>query len=225
MSMKILLIALLLFASCFNAFGKVKPTSKEKAEKKAAVEILQKYANASNITVAIEKQDEKMALGTKTISEGTIKYSAGKIYLVLNSDKKTELYFKNGKLTLVDYPDVDFDKDGIRKVTVVAKKTPAFLKSLINLFSDPKIFFSEFTIVESSISGDSLTLVLKPKSEDLKEFKLILDNQQKTIESVSFVDDVSTKTSIRFKNLNLKRKISKSTFEYKPQASDQVVTQ
>ena len=87
--MKILLIALLLFASCFNAFGKVKPTSKEKAEKKAAVEILQKYANASNITVAIEKQDEKMALGTKTISEGTIKYSAGKIYLVLNSDKKT----------------------------------------------------------------------------------------------------------------------------------------
>lgn len=223
--MKIILTALFLLVSCINAFGKTKPSSKEKTEKKMAVEILQKYANAGNITVDIEKQDEKMTLGTKTVSEGVMKYAAGKIYLVLKADKKTELYFKNAKLTLVDYPDEDFDKNGIRKVTVVAKKTPAFLKTLINLFSNPKIFFSEFTIVESSLNGDSLSLSLKPKSEDLKEFKLILNSQQKTIESVSFVDDVNTKSSIRFKNLNLKRKISKSTFEYKPQASDQVVTQ
>ncbi len=220
--MKILFISLFLISQYSLALGK---TNSEVVQKKTALEILQKYANASHITVDVEKQDEKLTLGTKSSAKGFIKYSSGKIYLVLNSDKKTELYFKNGKLTLVDYPDEDFDKNGIRKVTVVTKKTPAFLKSLVDLFSNPKIFFNEFKITDSNLKNDVLILSLKPTVDDLKEFKLTLDTKNKTIESISFVDDVDTKTSIFFKDLNLKRKISKSTFEYKSKASDQVVTQ
>ena len=220
--MKMFFISLFLFGQYSMALDK---TNKGSADKIAALEVLQKYANTKHITVDIEKQDEKLTLGTKTVSKGTIKYSSEKIYLVLNSDKKTELYFKNGKLTLVDYPDEDFDKNGIRKVTVITKKTPAFLKSLIHLFSNPKIFFSEFKITESNLKNDTLTLKLKPNNNDLKKFELTLDTKQKTIESISFVDDVDTKTSIFFKELNLKSKISKMTFEYKSKSSDQVVTQ
>ena len=220
--MKIFFISLFLLSHYSIALNK---TNKESAEKTTALEVLQKYANAKHITVDIEKQDEKLTIGTKTISKGIIKYASEKIYLLLNSDKKTELYFKNGKLTLVDYPDEDFDKNGIRKVTIITKKTPAFLKSLIHLFSNPKTFFNEFKITESNLKNDILTLKLKPNSDDLKKFELTLDTKRKTIESLSFVDDVDTKTSIFFKELNLKSKISKMTFEYKSKSSDQVVAQ
>ena len=197
----------------------------QQENKKVAIAILNLYSNAKYITVDIEKQDEKLTLGTKSINKGTMKYSGGKFYLLLNSDKKTELFFKDQKLTLVDHPDQDFDKDGIRKVTVITKKTPAFLQSLVDLFSNSKTFFKEFKITKSELKGDRLVLDLKPKMENLKNFKLELNVPQKKILSIVFTDDVDTMTSILFKDLSLKKKISKSTFEYKAKASDQVVTQ
>ncbi len=211
--------------SAVSAVASASPKETQKLNKKTAVSILDLYSSAKYITVGVEKSDEKLTLGTKTINKGIMKYSGGSFYLVLNSDKKTELFFKNQKLTLVDYPDTDFDKDGIRKVTIITKKTPAFLTGLINLFSDSKTFFNEFKIKGSEQSGDVLVLSLEPKMENLRNFKLHLDVKQKKIVSIVFVDDVDTMTSILFNDVNLKQKISKSTFEYKAQSSDQVVNQ
>ncbi len=201
------------------------PAGTQLENRKIAVGILDKYSSAKFITVAVEKNDEKLTLGSKSTSEGIIKYASGKFYLSLNSDKKTELYFKDQKLTLVDYPDQDFDKDGIRKVTVISKNTPAFLQSLVHLFSDSKKFFNEFEIISADVTENILTLNLKPKMASLKDFKIDLNIKTKTILAIKFVDDVETQTTITFKKFDLKRKISKSTFEYKIQASDQVVTQ
>ncbi len=218
-------VLILILLSQFSLSAWCKTNNDFKEEKKTASKILQKYATAKYITVDIEKEDEKLTLGTKTVSKGTIKYSAGKVYLILNSDKKTELYFKDGKLTLVDYPDQDFDKNGKRKVTVITKKMPVFLQSLVNLFSNPKIFFTDFKTTKSELKSNLLTLSLKANVESLKDFKLVLDVKHKTVEAISFVDDVSTMTSINFKDVNLKTKISKNTFDFKTIASDQVVSQ
>ena len=210
----------------FLSFAAAKDsTGKQLENRKIASGILDKYSNAKFITVSVEKNDEKLTLGSKSSSEGVIKYASGKFYLSLNSDKKTELYFKDQKLTLVDYPDQDFDKDGIRKVTIISKNTPAFLQSLVHLFSDSKKFFNEFEIISADVSKDILTLNLKPKMNALKQFKIDLNVKTKTIVAIKFVDDVETQTTITFKKFDLKRKISKSAFEYKIQASDQVVTQ
>lgn len=221
------LISIFIVAMTYSLIAVATKSDKEiqQENKKVATAILDLYSNAKYITVDVEKQDEKLTLGTKSINKGIMKYSAGKFYLLLNSDKKTELFFKDQKLTLVDHPDQDFDKDGIRKVTVITKKTPIFLQSLVNLFSNSKTFFNEFKITKSEQKGDLLVLDLKPKMENLKNFKLELNVPQKKIVSIVFVDDVNTMTSILFKDLSLKKKIAKSTFEYKAKASDQVVTQ
>lgn len=193
--------------------------------KKQAVQILKHYSASKYISADIEKTDEKVTLGTKSINKGVIKYSSGKFFLQLQADKKTELYFKNGKLTLVDYPDQDFDKDGVRKITHITQKTPAFLKSLINLFSNSKDFFKQFKLTDSTHVGDEITLRLKPTTENLKDFELKLNVKSKTIESILFSDELSTVTSIKFSNADFKSIIPKAIFEFKVLKTDQEVTQ
>lgn len=193
--------------------------------KKLSTEILDKYSAAKFITAAIEKKDEKLTLGTTSSSSGVIKYSLGKFYLILESDKKTELFFKDHKLTLVDYPDQDFDKEGKRKVTIMSNNIPPFLQSLSNLFSSSKAFFKEFEITESALKDGVLHLKLSPRQGNLKDFKIEMNIKDKILTSVSFIDDVQTQTTILFKDLKLNKKIPKNTFEYKILKSDQVVTQ
>ena len=81
--------------------------------------ILSKYTSATNVEVNLKKTDEKMTLGTKSVSEGTLKFAKDKIYILLNGDKKIEFFYNNNSIWLVEYPDLDFDKDGKRKVTIL----------------------------------------------------------------------------------------------------------
>ena len=199
-------------------------TDKNSENKKIATQVIDRYGKSKNVTADIEKIDEKTTLGTKTTNKGTLKYSSGKFYLVLQSDKKTEIYYKAQHLTLVDYPDTDFDKNGVRKVTHVENNGPAFLKSLVNLFSNSKNFFKQFKILSSVRSGEIVTLELKPSVPSLKDFKLEIDSKLKNVKSISFTDDVNTRTTVLFTNLDLKTVIPKSTFEFKANKTDQEVT-
>lgn len=200
----------------------------EKAEskhKKMAVEIIEVYSKAKGISADIEKTDEKITLGTKSISQGQFKYSKGKVYLLLKSDKQAELFYKNGKMTLVDYPDQDFDKAGVRKITHFNGKEPDFfLKSLTTIFSNANTFFLKFKIIDSSLQGDILRVSLRSAQQKPKELKLQLDVKNKRIESIRFTDDVNTNTTIVFSNLKLKKAIPNADFEFKPLKTDQEVT-
>lgn len=203
----------------------VKPNPQIKEHKKLAIETLQRYTNSKYISADLEKLDHKLTLGTKTIFKGVINYSSGKLYLRLESDKKTELFYKDNKIILVDYPDQDFDKNGARKVTTITKDKPAFLQSLINLFSNSNRFFNEFVILDSKLKDDHLTLTLQPNIKSLKNFILSINTKDKVIESIQFTDDVQTETTITFKNLDLNKKIAKATFEFKSLKSDQEMRQ
>ena len=211
-----------------TGFATKKPTALEVAKtahKKLAIEVLQRYANSKHITSDIEKLDHKLTIGTKTVNKGSVQFSSGKVYLKLQADKKTELFFKEGKITLVDYPDEDFDKNGPRKVTIITKDKPAFLQSLVNLFSNANKFFNEFKITKSVLKDDILTLDLSSNIKNIKNFKLVINTKNKEISSLEFTDDVQTQTTINFKNLDLKKKIDKSTFEYKGLKTDQEIRQ
>jgi len=218
---------LFLFAlgSAFGANTKTKASDKFKEHKKMAVETLQKYAAAPSISSDLEKIDNKLTLGTKTVNKGILNYSGGKLYLKLEADKKTEMFFKDNKITLVDYPDQDFDKNGARKVTTITKEKPAFIQSLINLFSNSSKFFNEFKIKDSSLKDNTLVLTLEPTIKALKNFILTINTKDKVINSVEFTDDVDTQTTINFKNLDLKKKLPKSTFEFKSLKTDQEMRQ
>lgn len=195
------------------------------SHKNQAVLIMERFSKAKNISAHIKKVDEKPTLGSKTSSSGELKYSAGKFYLQLNADQKTELYFKGGKLTLVDYPDLELDKNGVRKVTHVAGKTPAFLNSLIDLFSNSKTFFKQFKIINTSLDNGILSLNLKPAIPNLKKFKIEFSTVNKTIDKIEFTDDVDTQTTIQLSEFDLEKIIPKATFDFKVLKSDQEVTQ
>lgn len=187
---------------------------------------LQKYAKASSIQFDIHRTDEKVILGTKTEAEGQLKYQKGKLYIQQNSgSKKTELFYSGKTLHLVDHPDADFGPDGRRKITVIKKTIPPLIKSLLNLFSNPKSFNREFAVISQSESEGVYTATLKPKQKNIKNFSLKINTADLALNEMSFTDDVDTKTTLQFRNLQLDKKLNKNVFLFKPLKTDEVLTQ
>lgn len=184
---------------------------------------LEKYSKASSLEVQIKKNDEKVTLGTKSTSQGILKHKAGKIYLVLESDKKTEFFYSNKKITLVEYPDQDFESNGNRKVTILTKSKPALITGLLDLFSNSKSFLKEFKVVSEKNEEGSLVIDLKPKQKNFKNFSLVINPKKKLIDSIIFIDDVDTKTTLELSNLKLSASIPNSTFTFKALKSDEVI--
>lgn len=205
-----------------------KPKAATKSVKAASAsheltKVLQKYSSASSLIVDLVKTDEKATLGTKTKSQGQLKHSGGKIYLILESDKKVEFFYKDKKIHLIEYPDQDFDKNGKRKVTALTKTKPALITGLLDLFSNTKKFLNNFQIISEKKEKDILTAQLKPQVKNLKEFTLVVNTKSNTIESILFVDEIDTKTTLELKNLKLNKKIPTAVFEFKPLKSDEVI--
>lgn len=207
---------LILVLSFFAAFS-VQAQTLQKA--------LQKYSKATSIQFDIKRTDEKVILGTKSEAAGILKYQKNRIYIQQNSDKKTELFYSDKVLTLVDHPDADFGADGKRKVTVIKKTVPPLVKSLLNLFSNPKNFNKDFSVVTQAESEGVYTATLKSKLANIKNLNLKINSKDLSLVEMSFVDDVDTKTTLQFSNLQLNKKMSKTDFQFKPLKTDEVLTQ
>jgi outer membrane lipoprotein-sorting protein len=184
--------------------------------------ILSKYTGAKNVEVKVKKTDEKTTIGTKSVSEGVLKFSKNKIFISLVGEKKIELFYNNNTIWLVEYPDLDFDKDGHRKVAILKKSTPVLMTGLINLFSSQKKFLKEFKVIKEKIDGDLLTVDFKPDQKSLKTFTLVINLKERTINQVIFTDDVDTKTTLELDKLKLNKKLNAADFQFKKQKSDEV---
>lgn len=183
---------------------------------------LSKYSSAQNVEVDLKKTDEKAALGTKSVSEGVLKFAKDKIYIMLNGDKKIEFFYKKSTVWLIEYPDLDFDKDGKRKVAVLKKSTPVLMSGLIDLFSNKKKFLKEFKVISEKQDDNILTFDFLPKQKNLKSFTLIIDKKNRLIKQVVFTDDIDTKTTLDLSNLKLNKKMNSSEFDYKKLKTDEV---
>lgn len=192
--------------------------------------ILLKYAKASSIKSDIKKTDEKIILGSKSESQGIFKIQKDNIYILHTNDKKIEVFFMNKTLTLVEYPDSDFETlasaDGIkRKVTILKKSTPPLIKNLLSLFSSPKNFNKEFSLISQKSEGNIQTIELKSAQKNIKNLNLKIDKKNLNLLELSFVDDVDTKTTLQFNNLKLNALMNKSEFQYKQLTTDEVITE
>ncbi|AGH96743.1 LolA family protein [Pseudobdellovibrio exovorus] len=186
---------------------------------------LEKYSQMPSIQFEIKKTDEKVILGTTTESTGILKYQKSRLYISQNGSKKTELFYADKVLTLVEHPDTDFGDDGKRKVTVIKKNIPPLVTSLLNLFSNPKNFTKEFSVVSQSESEGVYVATLKPKSATIKNLSLKVNTSDLSLTEMSFVDDVDTKTTLSFSNLKTNKKMNRSEFQYKPSKTDEVLNQ
>ncbi|MBY0553340.1 outer-membrane lipoprotein carrier protein LolA [bacterium] len=186
---------------------------------------LDKHAKATSIQYDIKKTDEKIALQTKSESTGILKYQKSRIYISLNNDKKNEFYYADKVLSLVEHPDADFDKSGKRKVTILKKSIPPLVKSLLNLFSNPKSFTKEFPVISENSENGTSVIKLKSAQKNIKELALKINSKDYSLIELSFIDDVETKTSIEFSSLKLNTKMSKTDFQFKPAKTDEVLIQ
>ena len=186
---------------------------------------LQKYAKASSLQFNIKKIDEKIVLGTKSESQGLLKYQNNKIYILQNGDKKVEVFYFGKNLTLVEYPDADFNAAGKRKVTILKNTSSPLVKSLLNLFSDTAGFNKQMTVISEKTVDGVLSVELSSKAENMKNLALKINVKDLNLMELSFVDDVETKTTLQFEKLKLGAKIKKSEFQYKPLKTDEVLIQ
>ncbi len=195
------------------------------AEAKALQKTLEKYSGAATIQFDIHKIDEKIILGTKSESSGLLKFQKNKIYLLQEGEKKVEIFYVDRTLSLVEYPDADFGPDGKRKITILKNTSPPLIKSLLSLFSNPKTFAKEFSVVSEKSQDDLLVIELKPKQKNIKNLVLKIKSTDSSLIELSFVDDVETKTTLQFSNLKLNTKMKTSDFHYKSLKTDEVMTQ
>ena len=186
---------------------------------------LEKYSAATTIQFDIKKTDEKIILGTKTESKGVLKFQKDKIYILQDGEKKVEIFYAGKILSLVEYPDADFGPSGNRKVTILKNTSPPLIKSLLDLFSNPKNFAKEFSVVSEKSAEDSVVIELKPKQSNIKNLILKVKAADFTLTEMSFVDDVETRTTLQFSNLKLNIKMKKADFQYRSLKTDEVMTQ
>lgn len=208
-----------------RADSSVKKVIIEPSKKATQVSVLQKaleqYAQASSFQAHIKKTDEKVILGTKSESQGTLNYQSKKIHISLNGEKKVEFFFANQTVTLVEYPDADFNPNGPRKVTVLKKSIPPFLDSLLNLFSNPKNFHKAFAVVSEKKDKDFATVELKPEQKTIKSLTLKINLKNNLLSEVVFVDDVETKTTIEMTETVLNKKFDKNEFIFTKLKTDE----
>ena len=174
------------------------------------------------MTIDIEKVDEKKTLGTKKVTQGTLTVAGKKFNLTTIGDRKTEIILNAQKIWLIEHPDADFDPGGKRRVTELSKNQPALAKQIVNLFSSPQKFFSNFTVLSTEAKNDLLTLKLNPKSKELKSFQIVFDSKKSQLNSIQFVDDIDTQTTLVFKKYDFVTKVPTKLFEFKKLKTDEV---
>lgn len=192
----------------------------------ATAEIIKKYSEAVAFEAQFIKKDTKKTLGITQTSEGEMIYSAGKIKITLQGDKKSEILFNGLKLWVIEYPDQDFDPQGKRKVMEMGDHKPALAQQLMSLFQKPSAFKKDFKIVSEKFSDDSKQTKLveyAPKNPSIKSFIVEYDLKKKLIASIQFTDDVQTSTSVSFIKTQFLKKVSKDTFNYKRKKDDEVL--
>lgn len=201
----------------------------DKTKEQVLQKVLAKYSKARSLQFDIKKIDEKIILGSRSESQGVLKFQKNNIYFLQNGDKKIEAYYSNKTLTLIEHPDEDFNTDpntaAKRKVTILKDASSPLIKNLLSLFSSPQKFNNEFSTLSEKSFKEIVTVELRPKQKNIKNLSLKINTQELSIVELTFIDDVETKTTLQFSNLKLNSKMKKSDFQYKPLKTDEVMTQ
>lgn len=219
-------IALSIFLSGLCVSVSAKEHTLVKNEVSGLTEIIKKYSESVAFEADFNKKDTKKTLGTTQTSSGKMVYSAGKIKIALEGEKKSDILFNGHKLWVIEYPDKDFDPQGKRKVMEMGDHKPALAQQLMSLFQKPSAFKKDFKIVSEKFSDEKKQLKqveYSPKNPGIKNFIVEYDLRKRLIQSIQFTDDVQTETSISFKKTKFLNKVSKDIFNYKRKKDDEVL--
>ncbi len=184
---------------------------------------LLRYSEAAGVRAQFIKTDAKKTLGTKKSVLGEMRYSDNKINIVLNGDKKTEIIYNGNNLWLIEYPDLDFDPKGKRKVTEIKDHKPVLAQQIVGLFQKPEHFLKKFKIISEKNEGKMKIIGLESKDKAIQNFEVEFNTAKLLINSIRFIDDVQTETKIEFKETEFLKTPPQDIFNYKRKKDDEVL--
>lgn len=184
---------------------------------------LSKYAEAAGVRAKFEKTDTKKTLGTKKTMLGEMKYANNKINIVLLGERKTEIIFNGSNLWLIEYPDLDFEPNGKRKVTEIQGHKPVLAQQIVGLFQKPEKFLRSFKIISEKNQGKMKVVGLQSKDKSIQNFFVEFSTVKHIINSIRFTDDVQTETKIEFKETEFLKKAPEGIFNYSRKKDDEVL--
>lgn len=210
-----------LFLLPFLWFGTVYATQKK--SETVISKTLSRYSDAAGVRAQFIKTDAKKTLGTTKSVPGEMRYSDNKINIVLNGDKKTEIIFNGNNLWLIEYPDLDFDPKGKRKVTEIKDHKPVLAQQIVGLFQKPEQFLKTFKIISEKNEGKMKIVGLQSKDKAIQNFEVEFNTVKFLINSIRFTDDVQTETKIEFKETEFLKTPPQDIFNYKRKKDDEVL--
>ncbi len=185
--------------------------------------ILVRYATATGVKAQFTKTDFKKTLGLKNTAKGTMLYADGKINIILSGEKKSEIIYNGASLWIIEYPDLDFNPKGHRKVTEINDHKPALAQQIVGLFQHPTQFFKNFKTISKKNSGKITTFRLESKDKAIQNFGVEFNTHKMLIKSIQFTDDVQTETRIEFVETKFLKTAPEGIFNYKRKKDDEVM--
>lgn len=178
-------------------------------------EVSKKYRSTNVVQIPVDKKVTSELLGRTTEYQGTIYLSQGKFRWENETPEKSLLLFDGDTIWSVQYPPEDLGgpvqvaKAKLNKNT----KSQIFISTLLG--KDP--IDKNFDIISEKTADNTLSVELKPHSEDLqvKELRMDVDLKLKIIKNISYKDDVDNLTVIAMKKPELHKKVKKELFKFK----------
>lgn len=187
---------------------------------------VKKYNAAAGVTLQVKKTVKLSLMDETRISEGVLYFSKGKLRLELAKPEDSLIVLNTEAIWVESVTDgLDGPSKHVMKITSkdLKKRTKA---PLAQLLTDAKTW-NEFKVLKSETVDDVAVLRLSPKNpakfSDMTVVDVKIDVMANEIRSLSYQDEIENEVAYDFSKTDLKTKILKSKFSYKPPKGAEVV--
>lgn len=171
------------------------------------------YSQVNYMKSDFVKNEKSQLLGTSEKSKGKLEYSRKKVRLEFNGSKKGLLIKGEKKFWQVG-------EDGAVLVGEVSKSMPNIFEAL---FSEPKIWKSlDVKYIDVPKDLAYIKVDTKGKIPHVQQMKLKIDLAKRTLEELTYTDDINNEVKIKFKRIRFFDSARPERFVYKIKASDKV---
>lgn len=183
--------------------------------------ITKKYRSAKLVEMNVEKVVKSELLGRETKYDGKIYLANGKFRWENTTPEKTLLVFDGATIWSEQTPPKELGGPVQVAKGKVDKKTRSHILISSLLGADLE---KSFKVGKESKDGDLVKLDVTPLYDDLtvKSLNIVLNMKDKTLQQISYTDDIGNLTQMNFSKVEFKKAEKKNLFKYQPPKGAQV---
>lgn len=176
-----------------------------------------KYAAAKSIRMDVKKELDIPILNKKRTYKGKLFLEGpNKIRLELNGASSSVAYVNKDKVWVVELPaEGSGEKERATKLSLTDKnQNQMWITSLLKRGE----LLKNFVVTSSKVSGDSEKFSLKSTNNkyEVKDLKISVRKSDSVITALSYKDELNSKVSFEFTDIQFDKNFSEDLFTYKP---------